>query len=111
MFCGFLCLYIECSVPFFLATVFTLWDQYSLKDQYFPHTLLMEGLLRGGKNHFQPRLYDENRMTYFRETLTPWHFLCMPLNKFQKHQVMYFIVPSYPRDICYSIIRFVKEIK
>lgn len=70
MFCAFLSLYIACSILCFLATVFTPWGQYSLKDQYFPHAVLMEGLSRGGEDHFQPRVYDENRMPHCPETLT-----------------------------------------
>lgn len=34
-----------------------------------------------GKNHFQPRVYDENRMSHFPKTLTAWHVQCIPLNK------------------------------
>lgn len=56
MSCAFLSLWVECSVLFFLATGFFLWDQCSPKDQYFPHALLMEGLSGGEKNHLQPRV-------------------------------------------------------
>lgn len=55
------------SALFFLATVISLWHQDSLKDQYFPYVLCTGGLSRGGKNHFQSKVYDENRYSIFQK--------------------------------------------